>query len=86
MGIKFNYLTSILILIFLLGMGCQGISGEDKNMNNKFTRRKFIKTSAAASLAAVASPMTKAFAAGSDKLRIGIVGPGGRGGRAVAGA
>ena len=49
-----------------------------------FTRRDFMKTSAAVSLAAMTSPMSKAFAAGSDKLRIGLVGCGGRGTGAVS--
>ena len=48
-----------------------------------FTRRYFMKASAAVSLAAMTSPMSKAFAAGSDKLRIGLVGCGGRGTGAV---
>jgi len=58
--------------------------GDDKKMTTNFSRRNFIKTSAAASLAAMASPMTKAFAAGSDKLRIGLVGAGSRGTGAAA--
>jgi predicted dehydrogenase len=51
---------------------------------NNFTRRDFMKASAAVSLAAMTSPMSKAFAAGSDKLRIGLVGCGGRGTGAVS--
>ncbi len=50
---------------------------------NNFTRRDFMKASAAVSLATMTSPMSKAFAAGSDKLRIGLVGCGGRGTGAV---
>lgn len=51
---------------------------------NNFTRRDFMKASAAVSLAAMTGPMSKAFAAGSDKLRIGLVGCGGRGTDAVS--
>ncbi|MCK4887663.1 MAG: Gfo/Idh/MocA family oxidoreductase, partial [Planctomycetes bacterium] len=50
---------------------------------NNFTRRDFMKASAAVSLATMTSPMSNAFAAGSDKLRIGLVGCGGRGTGAV---
>ena len=52
-------------------------------MSNSFSRRNFIKASAAVSLAAMTSHMNKAFAAGSDKLRLGLVGCGGRGTGAV---
>jgi len=44
-----------------------------------FSRREFIKTSAAVSLAAMAPGVNKAFAAGSDKVRVGLIGCGGRG-------
>jgi len=44
-----------------------------------FSRREFIKTSAAVSLAAVAPGVNKAFAAGADKVRVGLIGCGGRG-------
>jgi len=50
---------------------------------NNFTRRDFMKASAAFSLAAMTTPMNKVFAAGSDKLRIGLIGCGGRGTGAV---
>ncbi len=50
---------------------------------NNFTRRDFMKASATFSLAAMTSPMSKVFAAGSDKLRIGLIGCGGRGTGAV---
>ncbi len=43
------------------------------------SRRDFIKTSAAVSLAAMTVGANKAFAAGSDKLRVGMIGCGGRG-------
>ena len=46
------------------------------------SRRAFIKTSAAA-LAAASLPRTFVFAAGSDRIRIGLVGCGGRGSGAV---
>jgi len=43
------------------------------------SRRDFLTASAAASLAAIASPVNKLFAAGSDKIRLGLIGCGGRG-------
>jgi len=43
------------------------------------SRREFIKTSAAASLAVLGSGSRYAFAAGSDKLRVGLIGCGDRG-------
>ena len=46
---------------------------------DKLSRRSFIKTSAIASLAAVSFDSNRVFAAGSDKLRIGLIGCGGRG-------
>ncbi|MHC4394124.1 MAG: Gfo/Idh/MocA family oxidoreductase [Planctomycetota bacterium] len=53
------------------------------NNTNKKTgevsRRDFIKTSTAVSLAAAFSPTAKVFAAGSDKIRIGVIGCGKRG-------
>lgn len=46
--------------------------------NRELTRRDFIKTSAVAG-AALASGTNRIFAAGSDELRIGLIGCGGRG-------
>jgi predicted dehydrogenase len=43
------------------------------------TRREFIKTTAAVSLAAAMSRLPEAYAAGSDTIRVGVVGCGGRG-------
>jgi predicted dehydrogenase len=43
------------------------------------TRREFIKTTAAASLAAAMPRLPEAYAAGSDTIRVGVVGCGGRG-------
>jgi len=43
------------------------------------TRRQFIRTSAAASIAAVAATGVKSYAAGSDKIRVGLIGCGDRG-------
>ncbi len=42
------------------------------------SRRDFVKVSAAISVGSVAG-MSKAFAAGSDKIRLGVIGCGGRG-------
>ncbi|MHC4394122.1 MAG: Gfo/Idh/MocA family oxidoreductase [Planctomycetota bacterium] len=53
-----------------------------KKVNKKVSgvsRREFIKTSAAVSMAAAFSPAAKIFAAGSDKIRVGVIGCGGRG-------
>jgi len=46
---------------------------------SKVSRRDFIKSSTAISLAVLASGASKVFAAGSDKIRLGIIGCGGRG-------
>ncbi len=53
-------------------------------MNSKFppinlSRRDFLRTSAVASLTAMAGGLNKAYAAGSDKIRVGVLGCGGRG-------
>ena len=53
-----------------------------KKLNKKageVSRRDFIKTSAAVSMAAMLSGTGKIFAAGSDKMRVGVIGCGGRG-------
>ena len=47
------------------------------------SRRDFIKTSAAVSLTALGSGVNKMFAAGSDTIRVGLIGCGGRGTGAV---
>ena len=54
---------------------------ENKSPNKKIsvTRRDFIKTSAAISLTALGPGAAKIFAKGSDKLRVGVIGCGGRG-------
>ena len=50
-----------------------------ENTKKGITRRDFIKTTSAASLAAMVSGSGVLFAAGSDKLRVGLIGCGGRG-------
>jgi len=45
----------------------------------RLSRRHFLKTSAAVSLATLASPSSRIYAAGSDKMRIGLIGCGDRG-------
>ncbi|MHC4666653.1 MAG: Gfo/Idh/MocA family protein, partial [Planctomycetota bacterium] len=53
-----------------------------QKVNNKkpeISRRDFIRASAAASLAAATFDSSRVFAAGSDKLRVGLIGCGGRG-------
>ncbi|UCG50315.1 MAG: Gfo/Idh/MocA family oxidoreductase, partial [Phycisphaerales bacterium] len=47
--------------------------------NEQLSRRNFIKTSGAVGAAALLSPTDKMFAAGSDKIRLGVIGCGGRG-------
>ncbi|NQT02842.1 MAG: Gfo/Idh/MocA family oxidoreductase [Planctomycetes bacterium] len=61
---------------------------KEKMESRKISRRRFLKTSAnAASLAALSVGMqTKLYAAGSDIIRIGLVGCGGRGAGAVVSA
>src|SRR5688500_6342096 len=50
------------------------------NPSQPFTRRSFLKSSAAISAATIAAMGTNyAFAAGSDRVRVGVVGLGGRG-------
>jgi len=46
---------------------------------SNISRRDFIKTSSAISAAAVLFPTVNVFAAGSDKIRVGLIGCGGRG-------
>jgi predicted dehydrogenase len=58
----------------------------NKKANEKtgqVSRRDFIKTSAAVSLAAMGVETNRIFAAGSDKIRIAVIGCGGRGNGAV---
>ena len=43
------------------------------------TRRDFIKTTSAVTLAAAVAPSGGLFAAGSDRIRVGVIGCGGRG-------
>ena len=45
----------------------------------RISRRDFVKASAAISVAALASPTSRIFAAGSDKIRVGLIGCGSRG-------
>jgi len=47
------------------------------------SRRDFIKTSAAVTLAALGSGTGRIFAAGSDKIRVGLIGCGGRGTKSI---
>jgi predicted dehydrogenase len=52
---------------------------QNKSKQVKFSRRNFIKTSAVVSLATLGLGASKAYAAGSDKIRLGLIGCGGRG-------
>ncbi|MBE0537865.1 MAG: Gfo/Idh/MocA family oxidoreductase [Phycisphaerae bacterium] len=53
---------------------------ENNKMNSKsISRRTFIKTTAAVSIGTMAVPAAQVFAAGSDELKVGLVGCGGRG-------
>ena len=53
-------------------------SGKNKGFNS-ISRRSFLKTSAALSGAVIAAGAPRIFAAGSDKLKVGLIGCGGRG-------
>ena len=55
------------------------MEGNNKKTKGKMSRRDFIKTTSAVSLAAAVSRVGPVFAAGSDKLRVGLIGAGGRG-------
>lgn len=57
------------------------MKGNADARRRRLTRRDFIKTSAAAGAAALASSTSNMFAAGSDAIRIGIIGCGGQGTR-----
>ena len=46
---------------------------------NKMTRRNFLKTSTQVTTLAGLSVATQAYGAGSDRIRVGVVGCGGRG-------
>ena len=52
---------------------------KNAKIKSALSRRDFIKTSAVVSAAAIAAPFSRAFAAGSDKIRLGLIGSGGRG-------
>ncbi len=51
--------------------------------SDKKTRREFLKTASQATAAAAVSIATHAYAAGSDRIKVGLVGAGGRGRGAV---
>ncbi len=55
------------------------MKNEAKNDSSALSRRDFIKTSAALGAASLAVGTNRIFAAGSDKVRIGLIGCGGRG-------
>ncbi|MHC4165325.1 MAG: Gfo/Idh/MocA family protein [Planctomycetota bacterium] len=55
-----------------------------ENIQNQCSRRDFVKTSAALSLGTVGLIGSKAYAAGSETLRVGLIGCGGRGRGAAA--
>lgn len=55
------------------------MKGSGKMSDSRFSRRVFLKATAATSIAASLPNMSKAYAAGSDKIRLGVIGCGGRG-------
>jgi myo-inositol 2-dehydrogenase/D-chiro-inositol 1-dehydrogenase len=57
---------------------------EETKGKPELSRRDFIKTSAALGAASLAVGTNRMFAAGSDKVRIGLIGCGGRGSGAAA--
>jgi predicted dehydrogenase len=60
------------------------MKNEAKNDNSALSRRDFIKTSAAFGAASLAVGTNRMYAAGSDILKVGLVGCGGRGSGAAA--
>ncbi len=50
---------------------------------HELTRRDFIRTSAALGAASLVSGTSRMYAAGSDKVRIGLIGCGGQGTRDI---
>jgi len=52
---------------------------QNKAKQVEFSRRDFIKTSAAGALATLGAGASKVYARGSDKIRLGLIGCGGRG-------
>ncbi len=52
---------------------------QNKSKQAELSRRDFIKTSAAGALATLGAGASKVYAAGSDKIRLGLIGCGGRG-------
>ncbi len=57
------------------------MNGNTNAQRHRLTRRDFIRTSAAAGAVALASSTVNIFAAGSDTIRVGIIGCGGQGTR-----
>jgi len=55
------------------------MSSESMTGRPVLSRRVFLKSSAALGAAAVVSPTSRIYAAGSDKVRLGLIGCGGRG-------
>jgi len=53
--------------------------GDTVQLNKNVSRRDFIKTSSAVGAVALFSGTSRMFAAGSDKIRLGLIGCGGRG-------
>ncbi|MCK5172050.1 MAG: twin-arginine translocation signal domain-containing protein, partial [Planctomycetes bacterium] len=52
---------------------------QNDRFGTEVSRRNFIKASAAVSAATILAPNGQLFAAGSDKIRVGVIGCGGRG-------
>lgn len=66
------------------GLLSQDMQGDKSSVKpSDLSRRDFIKTSAAVSLGVLASGAGRIFAAGSDKIRVGLIGCGGRGTRSI---
>jgi len=55
------------------------MESKTKAKSGALSRRDFLRASAAASMAALASPSSRIYAAGSDKIRIGFIGCGSQG-------
>ncbi|MHC4085770.1 MAG: Gfo/Idh/MocA family oxidoreductase [Planctomycetota bacterium] len=55
------------------------MKNQKKSKQAEFSRRDFMKASAAVSLATLGAGASKIYAGGSDKIRLGLIGCGGRG-------
>ena len=60
-------------------MGNLSLVCKDKKMKKEISRRNFIKSTAGVSLAMLGAGVNRIYAEGTDKIRVGVIGCGGRG-------